>query len=57
MSEPMSTDWGEPRSRTVTWWDPMIGARAGMGMAGIDYLRAIRDGRLRGSPQLALIGA
>jgi len=55
MTEPMSESWGEPRSRTVTWWDPMIGARAGQAMAGVDYLRAIRDGQLPGAPIAGLM--
>ena len=42
--------WGEPRTKTVTWFDPMIGAGQGMRMAGIDYLRAIRDGELPPAP-------
>ena len=42
--------WGEPRTKTVTWYDPMIGAAEGLRMAGIDYLRAIRDGRLPPAP-------
>lgn len=40
------SSWGQPRERTVTWYDPAIGASQGLQMAGIDYLRAIRDGGL-----------
>lgn len=29
------------RQRVVTWSDPKAAARAGRGMAGIDYLRAV----------------
>jgi uncharacterized protein (TIGR00369 family) len=42
--------WGEPRSRTITWYDPGPGARAAQGLAGLDYLRAIADGRFPGPP-------
>ena len=38
--------WGEPRSRTVTWYDPHVGAAAMGGMSGLDYLRAIGEGVL-----------
>ena len=44
------TDWGPEQSRTVTWHDPAGPARAGLGMAGIDYLRAIVDGRIPSPP-------
>jgi uncharacterized protein (TIGR00369 family) len=49
------TSWGEPRTRTVTWYDPMIGATQGLQMAGIDYLRAIRDGELPPAPIAGLL--
>ncbi len=44
------TGWGEPRSKTVTWFDPMVGATQGMQMAGIDHLRAIAAGDLPPAP-------
>jgi uncharacterized protein (TIGR00369 family) len=36
--------WGEPRSKTITWFDPMVTARTLGGMPGLDALRAVRDG-------------
>jgi uncharacterized protein (TIGR00369 family) len=51
----MNASWGEPRTRTVTWYDPMVGASAGRRMAGLDYLREIRDGRLPGAPIAGLM--
>lgn len=42
--------WGEPRSKTVTWHDPMATADAGARMSGLDYLTAVAEGRLPGSP-------
>jgi uncharacterized protein (TIGR00369 family) len=42
--------WGEPRSKTVTWFDPMVGAAQGLRMPGLDYLTAIRDGELPPAP-------
>jgi uncharacterized protein (TIGR00369 family) len=46
----LTGSWGEPRTKTVSWYDPMVGAREAMRMAGLDYLRAIRDGELPGAP-------
>jgi uncharacterized protein (TIGR00369 family) len=51
----MNPSWGQPRSRTVTWYDPMIGAGQGLKMAGLDYLRAIRDGELPPPPIAGLL--
>jgi uncharacterized protein (TIGR00369 family) len=50
----VSTD--PTRSLQVTWEDPMTGARAARDMAGIDYLRAIRDGRFPPAPIQRLMG-
>ena len=44
------------RSVSVTWQDPMQLAQAGRSMAGIDFLRAIRDRRLPSAPIAALLG-
>jgi uncharacterized protein (TIGR00369 family) len=49
-------DWGEPRSRTVRWWDPAIGARAMRDMAGRDYLQAMANGLLPPPPVSDLMG-
>jgi uncharacterized protein (TIGR00369 family) len=46
----------EPRSRTVTWEDPIVAARAGAAMSGIDYLRALAEHRLPAPPIAALMG-
>ena len=43
------------RVRTVTWQDPMIGARAATAMSGLDYLRAIRRGELPEPPIMSLL--
>ena len=47
--------WGEARSKTVTWWDPMIGAQAMRDLSGRDYLQAMIDGRLPPAPIAGLI--
>lgn len=44
------TSWGEPRTREITWFDPMVGAGQGLRMAGIDHLRAIAAGELPPAP-------
>ncbi len=45
-----------PPDRTVTWQDPRAGAAAGRAMAGIDYLRAMKDGAVPRAPIAALVG-
>ena len=42
--------WGEPRHKTITWYDPRAAAREGATMAGIDHLRALLDGKLPPPP-------
>ena len=44
------------RSHTITWHDPAKLARAGRTMSGLDFLRAIRDGRLPAPPIAELLG-
>lgn len=44
------------RERTVTWQDPKAAAAAGAAMSGLDYLRAMGDGRLPPPPALAVLG-
>jgi len=44
------------RTLTVEWSDPAALANAGRTMAGIDFLRAIRDGRLPAPPIAQLMG-
>ena len=47
---PADPSWGEPRSRTVTWYDPMHVAAAGLTMSGLELLSAVRDGALPPPP-------
>ena len=42
--------WGEPRSKTITWHDPAVGAAAAPSMSGLEFLRAIGDGTLPPPP-------
>src|SRR5258708_6454497 len=40
----------EARTRTVTWEDPAPGLAAAVAMSGLEYIRAIFDGRLPPPP-------
>jgi uncharacterized protein (TIGR00369 family) len=42
--------WGEPRSKTVSWYDPMATAAAGVDLSGLDFLSAVADKRLPPTP-------
>jgi uncharacterized protein (TIGR00369 family) len=48
-------DWGELRSRTVTWHDPRPSTAKGLTMAGVDYLQAMIDGELPPPPIAGLL--
>ena len=48
-------DWGEPRSRTVTWHDPLRSAQLGAQMAGLDYLQSMVDGKIPPPPISQLV--
>jgi hypothetical protein len=50
--------WGAPRAKTVQWYDPMItaAAAADSGLSGLEFLRAIRDGKLPAPPIAELMG-
>jgi uncharacterized protein (TIGR00369 family) len=47
---PDDGSWGEPRSRTVTWHDPMITAAGALTRSGLETMQAIRDGVLPPPP-------
>jgi uncharacterized protein (TIGR00369 family) len=44
------------RHREVTWEDPMVSAALALDMSGLDYLRAIADGRIPPPPIAVLLG-
>jgi uncharacterized protein (TIGR00369 family) len=44
------------RSLTVTWEDPMALAQAARSMSGLEFLQAVRDGKLPPAPIQQLIG-
>ena len=43
-------DWGQPRSRTVSWHDPAVTALGALERSGLETMRAIRDGELPAPP-------
>ena len=49
------TAWGDPRSRTVEWHDPMITAAGAQERSGLETMQAIRDGILPPAPIARLI--
>jgi len=51
------SDWGEPRTKAVSWYDPMISANAAVTLPGREFLQAIVDGRLPPPPIADLVGA
>jgi uncharacterized protein (TIGR00369 family) len=54
---PPGPDTGrEPRRRTVSWEDPLIGARTAESMSGLDYMRAIARGDVPPPPIALLLG-
>lgn len=46
----------DDRSLTVTWSDPMPPLERSLGMAGVDYLRALADGSIPPPPVVKLLG-
>jgi uncharacterized protein (TIGR00369 family) len=43
-------EWGEPRSKTITWFDPIANAKKGFTLSGRDFLQGIIDGELAPPP-------
>jgi hypothetical protein len=52
----IGSDWGQTRSKTVTWHDPTVTAAAGSALSGLEFLLAIRDGRLPPPPIGGVLG-
>src|SRR5437763_1605649 len=49
-------DFGEARSKVVTWYDPMALAASSAGLTGLEFLVALRDGRIPPPPMISLLG-
>jgi uncharacterized protein (TIGR00369 family) len=52
----MMREESRPRTRTVTWQDPMVGLAAAAGMTGLEFIRAVFDGRLPAPPIAETMG-
>ena len=55
LTDAVPGSWGEPRSRTVTWYDPMVVAAGGRERTGLQTLEAMRDGVLPPPPIAMLV--
>jgi uncharacterized protein (TIGR00369 family) len=51
-----STTGARERTRTVTWEDPLLAAHAGASLNGMEYLRAIAQGKIPAPPIALLLG-
>jgi uncharacterized protein (TIGR00369 family) len=56
MTEAAESVAAPARQRVVTWEDPLVGAGRARELSGLDYLRAIAEGRIPPAPIAALIG-
>ena len=56
MPERSDDDWGTPRTKTVTWYDPEMTAAAGSGLSGLEFLHALVDGTLPPAPLTMILG-
>jgi uncharacterized protein (TIGR00369 family) len=52
----MTTSPQTPRTRTISWEDPLITAEKGRAMSGLDFLRAVQSGELPPPPIAVLMG-
>ena len=48
--------WGEARSRMATWYDPAATVALGGGLSGLEFMRALADGRIPPPPIAQLLG-
>jgi uncharacterized protein (TIGR00369 family) len=56
MTSPKGSSTVPERSRTVSWEDPLLGAARALELSGLDFLRAIADGRIAAPPIAVLLG-
>ncbi|MET3808015.1 uncharacterized protein (TIGR00369 family) [Nakamurella sp. UYEF19] len=55
-AQPDPAHFGGSRSKTVTWYDPMILAAAAPGMTGLEFLTSLLEGRYPPPPIASLVG-
>jgi uncharacterized protein (TIGR00369 family) len=53
--KPALKDRAAPRTRSVTWEDPAINAKAAATMSGLAFLRGMRDGSIPPPPIIPLV--
>ena len=56
MNTPTASITVPKRSRNVSWEDPLVGAALALELSGLDYLRAIAEGRIPPPPIANLLG-
>jgi uncharacterized protein (TIGR00369 family) len=49
-------DWGEPRSRTATWYDPAATVTLGSGLSGLEFMQKLAAGQIPPPPIAQLLG-
>lgn len=54
MTDP--ADWGDPRTKTIRWYDPAVQLGAAERMTGLEFTRAIRDGLIPPPPFIGILG-
>ena len=55
--EPAPAEWGEPRHKTITWFDPHAARARRAGLSGLEFLQGIIDGRFPPPPITQMIGS
>jgi uncharacterized protein (TIGR00369 family) len=51
-----STSTAGPRRKTISWEDPMLTARAGTGLTGLEFMRRMASGEVPAPPIARLMG-
>jgi uncharacterized protein (TIGR00369 family) len=52
----VAADWGEPRSKTIVWYDQGVALAQARELSGLAYVQAIADGTLPPPPIAGVIG-
>jgi uncharacterized protein (TIGR00369 family) len=47
--------WGEPRTKSVTWYDPAATMALGAGLPGLEFMTALAEGRIPPPPMALLM--
>jgi uncharacterized protein (TIGR00369 family) len=52
---PAPAAWGEPLTRTISWYDPAVAHEAAKRMNGLEYVRALASGEVPAQPMASVI--